>query len=223
MKKSDVIKAITKLREEEKNRKKKRAFLQSFDLSIALKGINFKKPENKIDLIVQLPHPKTKDLKICALVDKELVGEAKKHCSLVIEKKDFGEYKSNPRKTRKLARTYDFFIAQANIMADIALTFGKFLGSKRKMPNPKAGLIVPPTAKLEALVKKLNKTIIISQSKAPVINLKLGTEDMPDEELAENVLSVYNAVEHALPGGKNQIRAVYVKFTMSKPVKVREE
>ncbi len=223
MKKSDVLKAITKLREEEKNRKKKVNFLQSFDLSIALKGIDFKKPGNKIDLIIQLPYPRTKNLKVCALVDKELSEEAKKYCAMVIEKKDFGEYKSNSRKTRKLVRSYDFFIAQANIMADIATTFGKYLGSKRKMPNPKAGLIVPPTSKLEALVKKLDKMVIISQSKSPVINLKLGTEDMQDEELASNVMTVYNAVEHALPGGKNQIRALYVKFTMSKAIKVREE
>ena len=47
MKKEDVLKAINEL---EKLPKKK--FKQSYDLSIAFRGVDLKKPENRIEAII---------------------------------------------------------------------------------------------------------------------------------------------------------------------------
>jgi ribosomal protein L1 len=44
---------------------------------------------------------------------------------------------------------------------------------------------------------------------------------MKDEEIAENVTTIYNAVLSALPRKKDNIRNVLIKFTMSKPMKVK--
>ena len=43
---------------------------------------------------------------------------------------------------------------------------------------------------------------------------------MDDEKIAENVISIYNGLIKALPKGKDNIRNIEIKFTMTKPKKI---
>lgn len=215
MKKSDVLLKIGELR---KNTPK-RNFPQSIDLNIVLKNVNLSKDDEKIDDVITLPFPRGKPLKICALVDKELGTKAGKVFDKVVILSEFPQWKE-PRKCKKLARQFDLFIAQANIMPQIAAAFGKYLGSKGKMPNPKMGCIIPPNANLEVLKNKLQNIIEIKAKKSPTINLRIGIETQPDEELAGNVLAVFDAVKKHLPQEEAQIKSVYLKMTMGSPVKL---
>lgn len=216
MEKSEVIISVKKARESGKERK----FKQTFDLFVALKNINLEKADNKLNLTVTLPNGPGKEPKICALVDKELQVKAKEVCYKVILKEDFGKYASNSRITRKLANECDFFIAQGNIMADIATAFGKFLGARGKMPDPKIGAVIPPNGEVKPVVEKFKKLSIIKTKNTPTINIRIGSEQMKDEEVAENIIAVYSAIEAALPQRHDQVRAVYVKLTMGPTVRI---
>ena len=55
------------------------------------------------------------------------------------------------------------------------------------------------------------------------IKLGVGKENMSYDELAENVEAVLKGLEKLLPRGRDNIKEVLVKFTMSKPVKLGEE
>ena len=105
-------------------------------------------------------------------------------------------------------------------MTKIAATFGRVFGPRNKMPNPKSGCIVPPKTSLKAVVEKLQKTKNIKVKKQTQFQTKVGAENMADEEIAKNVMAVYNQLMHALPQEQNNIKDVFVKFTMSKPIKV---
>ena len=135
----------------------KKTFTQKVDLIINLKNINLKKPEDNIDLFTILQNNPGKKIKICALVNKDLIEKAKIF-DKAINKEDFNEYQD--KKTLKnLAKEFDFFIAQANLMTDVAKVFGKTLGPRNKMPNPKSGAVITQTTNLEELRTKLQKTI----------------------------------------------------------------
>ncbi|MAF34956.1 50S ribosomal protein L1, partial [Candidatus Woesearchaeota archaeon] len=134
----------------------KRKFTQSGELIIALKDLDIKKQDNQIDVFVQLPHATGKKIKICALVGPELQAQAKECCDTVILTEEFSKYKDK-KVLKKLAEDHHHFIAQANIMADVAKTFGKVFGPKGKMPNPKAGCVVPPNANLKQVTDRLRK------------------------------------------------------------------
>ena len=211
----NIKQAISELR---KNKKKK--FTQSVDLIINLKHLDLKNPDHQIEFFLELPKYKGKKSKIGALVAAELADQAAKVMDVSVQLKDFDQYQKDKKLAKKLATSMDFFVAQATIMPKIAAAFGRVFGPKGKMPNPKAGCIVPPNANLQQIYDKLQKTVKISGKKAPLMQTICGNEESSDEDLIENIKYIYNNVEHHLPQGANNIKSVYLKFTMTKPVKV---
>ncbi len=216
MNKEDFKKAIETL----KKNSPKRKFIQSYDLIINLKDIDLKVPEQQVELWIQLPHPTGKDIKVCALVGGELAAQAKKACDFVITNEEFKTYAPDKKKIKKLANEYKYFIAQANIMQDIAKTFGRILGPRGKMPNPKAGCVVLPNANLSQLVEKLRKTTKVSAKTQTSIKCAVGNENMPEEQITENMQTIYSQVARALINEDKNIKEVLIKLTMGSPVKV---
>ena len=215
MNKQTVIKALEALEKDSPQRK----FNQSVDLIIALKDLDFKKTTDQVDFFITLHYTTGKKVKVCAFVGAELKAEAEKVFDHVILESDFGKY--DKKKAKKLAKQYDFFVAQANIMAKVAQVFGRYLGVRGKMPNPKAGCVVPPKgANLKTLYDKLQKTIKISAKKIPLIQLRAGTQEMPAEQVADNIMFIYDQLIHHLPNEKHNISVVYIKLTMGKPARI---
>ena len=212
----------TKILETLKNiRNKKRNFSQSVDLIVSLKELDLKKPEHQVDFFITLPNSTNKKAKICALVAQELASEAKAVCDAVILQDEFPKYAKDKKAIKKLVKEHAYFIGQANIMPKVAATFGRILGPKGKMPNPKAGCIVPPKALLKPVYNKLQNTIRVSAKTAPVMQCRIGTEAMTDEQLAQNFSSVYDQLVSVLPNGEANIKAAFLKLTMGKPVRLK--
>lgn len=214
--KENIIKTIEALKKDSK----KRNFSQTIDLIITLKNLDIKKTENQVDFFATLHHSKGKAAKVCALVGPELKEEASKNMDKAILADDFVKY-AKKSELKKLARDYDFFVAQANIMPKVAQAFGKVLGPKGKMPNPKAGCVVPPKAALKPLHERLQKTVRLKAKTALMIQTIVGNESMKDEEVIDNIMTVYKQLVHHLPNEENNIKEVLVKLTMSKPLKVK--
>src|SRR3989344_2621417 len=84
------------------------------------------------------------------------------------------------------------------------------------MPNPKAGCVVPPNASLRPLNERLQNMIRVSVKQKPYFQCMIGKEDQKDEEIIDNIMSIYNAVIHALPNEENNVKEVMLKLTMSK-------
>jgi large subunit ribosomal protein L1 len=218
MNQESIIKAI----KEAKEKSKKRKFNQSFELIINLTELDLKKPEHQLETWINLPNI-NKNNKICGLIGPELKESTKGLCDTIVMHDDFIQYAKDKKLTKKLANNHEFFIGQANIMPDIAKTFGRILGTKGKMPNPKAGCVVPPNANIKVLVENLKKTIKIRAKTQPSIKCKVGTEDMKEEEIAENIATIHKQVLHLLPKEKNNIKNILIKLTMGKPVKISEK
>jgi len=217
MNKEQLTEALKNLKESSK-----RNFNQTIDLIINLKGIDLKKTEHQVNTFVTLHYSTGKKIKICALVGPELLSQAKEVCDNAVSIDEFPKY-TQKKDIRKLANDYDYFIAQATIMPQIAKAFGRFFGPKGKMPNPKAGCVVPPNANLNPLYQKLQKTIKLQTKNDAIIQCGIGKQDSKDEEVIDNALTIYDALIHVLPNEKHNIKNVLIKLTMSKPVKIGEK
>lgn len=215
MEKKDILLTIEKVRKDER----KRNFKQTFDFILNLKDMNIK--QQKVDIFILLPHERTvKKTKVCALVDDSIAADAKKVCDLVINKDDFPRMAKEKRKMKKIAAEYGFFITQPHLMAEIATHFGKILGPKGKMPNPKAGCVIPPKVPLQPIVDRLRKTIRLQTKADAIIKCSVGDEESKDDNIAENVITAYNAIVNALPNHENNVKSLLLKMTMTAPVRV---
>jgi large subunit ribosomal protein L1 len=196
---------------EELRKDKERKFDQTVDLIINLQKYSVKK--NPINLFINLPH-KSKEKKIAAFL------EAKNKFVDTISLDEFKKY-NDKKKLKSLVKKYDFFIAQGSIMPKVAATFGRVLGPAGKMPSPQLGIILNADEKTIAdLKEKINLSVKI-RAKESSIKLPIGKQSMPDKEIIENAMAVYNEILKNLPREKENIKNVEIKFTMTKPQKIK--
>ena len=205
-----------------KESSKKRNFTQTYDLVISLREIDLKQPDQKVDVFLQLPHDRGKKIKVCAFVGDELAKQAAEVCDKVIVLNDFINWAKDKKALKKLGRDFDFFIAQANLMGQIAGSFGRVLGTLGKMPNPKAGGVFPPNAQLKPLVERFRKLVRLITKNELAVKVMVGKENIDEKYVAENIMAIYNAVVHALPNGEHNVKHVSLKLTMSNPIEIGE-
>ena len=218
MDKKEVLEIIGKVRKNSK----KRNFKQKFDLVFNLKDLDLKKAENNINSFAVLPHNiKNKKVKVCALIDKTLVSSAKDVFDKIVVSDDFD--KLGKKEIKKLGKEYDFFIAQGDVMSKVASVFGKTLGPYGKMPSPKLGCVVGLNSDLKALYIRLQKMILLNNKKQMSVKCIIGSEDMNDDEICENVLAVYNSLTHESHLENKSIRSIILKLTMGKPEYIKED
>lgn len=204
--KTDLQNALIELR-----KGKERKFDQTLDLIINLQKFDIQK--NSVNLFISVPH-KIKEKKIAGFF------ESKNKNVETITKDEFKKY-SDKKILKKLIKRFDFFIAQASLMPNVATSFGRFLGPAGKMPSPQLGIIFNVNDKaIDELKEKINNSVKI-KTKEPSIKVPIGKQSMKDEELIENILVVYNAVLKAMPKGKENIKNIELKFTMTKPQKIK--
>jgi len=209
----DVQKALEQLKQQPK-----RKFTQSYDLIINLKNLVVK--TNPVDFYITLNHSKGKPVKVAAFVGPELLSQATECCDFVIKESDFDKYQRDKNAAKKLAESYDYFIAQATLMPKIAAAVGRVFGPKQKMPNPKLGCVVPPNATLEPLVSKLRKTVRMRATKGTNLQCMVGKEDQEESEVVDNILTAYNSTIKKLPNEEQNVKNVSLKLTMGKPVNI---
>ncbi len=191
----------------------KRNFVQSVDMVIKFKNIDFKKPENKITMVIALPKGPGKEQKIGIFATGDRFVEAKKITDIVFDKDTINSLKDSKRKLRKIANECAFFLAQQDLMGLIGKTWGSILGPRGKIPQ-----ILPPNVPIAPVVERLKKSIVVTTGKSNVAYAKIGNEKMAIEDLIAN----YNAVMEKILEKVDQrnIDKVYIKTTMGEPVRI---
>ena len=192
---------IQKLRKQEKKK-----FTQTVDLGLTLKNLDVKKPENRFSKETVLPHGRGRDVHV-GLISNSIPD--------AINKDGLDELQKDMKKMRAVINKYDYFLCEPALMATVGKVLGKFLGPKGKMPKP-----LPPNVPAEAIMTSLKKSVSVRVRDAPAITVPVGTEAMTDAQLKENAEAVINDVKGLLPKGANQIKTLYIKTTMGKPVKI---
>jgi len=201
---------------EVKSKATERKFSQSIDLAINLQNIDMKKPEGRIQERIELPNSVGKELKVCVIATGEMAFKAKNAgASLVIERAALEALVGDKKKQKDIAKEYDLFIAEAPLMPLVGRSLGASLGPRGKMPTP-----VPPNADIEEQLEKHRKIVFVRMRGQPVLQCRVGNEEMKDEEIAENVQAVVRRIEVKLKRGIKNFRSVYLKTSMGSAIKV---
>jgi large subunit ribosomal protein L1 len=205
---------IQKALEELRKNKKKRNFKESLELIIKLKELDLKKPENRINQTIILPHDIGKPVKVCVIATGQLALKSKEaNADLVLGKDQLTDLGNDKKAARKLLQEYGFFVAEAPLMPLVGKTIGPTLGPRGKMPTP-----INSNAPIADVIDQARRTIKIRVRDQPVIQCRIGVDDMSDDNLSENIQAVFSSIEGKLERGVRNISKILIKTTMHEPV-----
>ncbi len=193
--------------------KGQRKFKQTVEVAINFKDIDFSKQDNRLNMEVPLPNGKGKVRNMAIFTNDKVLAEGARNNNVqVIDTTELDAISKDPKRLSSLL-VYDL-LAQASAMPQVARYLGQYLGPRNRMPKP-----VMPNTKIENVVKDMGKSVSIkSKGKyLPTVHSIAGIEDMEPSKIYENIREIVRAVGAKV--GQNNIKSVYVKLTMSKPMK----
>ncbi|MBS7620318.1 50S ribosomal protein L1 [Candidatus Bathyarchaeota archaeon] len=206
-----ILDALSKARE----KSKKRDFNQSVELIINLREVDMKRPENRVNLRVELPKGVGKR-SVLIFASGDLALRARRAgVDGVIEPLELEALSKDRKEVKKRLKEYEVFISEAPLMPTVSRVVGPFLGPKGKMPVP-----VPPQAPIDEILEREKKVVVLRSRDKPLIQCLVGVESMEDEEIAENIESVLSNLTRTLKRGAGNIKSVYIKLTMGEAVKL---
>lgn len=212
---SSLVEAMRELRA----KTPKKNFKQSIELIINLRDVDVSKAENRIQETIELPHQIGKKVNVCVFASGDAALRARRAgADMVLEREEIESLMGDKKRQRQIAKQSDSFIATAPLMPLVGRVFGAILGPRGKMPTP-----VPPTVDIEREVERHRRLVMVRTRGQPVLSCRVGTEDMSDDELIDNIEAVLSRIEGKLKRGIKNIASIYVKATMGPPIKVKIE
>jgi large subunit ribosomal protein L1 len=186
-------------------------------LILDIKEIDMKSPEGRIQQVIDLPHVTGKPNKILVIASGELALKAKKaKADRVMERAELEGLAGKKKELRNLANNFDVFLSMAPLMPSVGRIFGPVLGPRGKLP-----VAVPPNADIESLIAKHRKTVVVRMRNQPIIQCPVGTEDMKEEDLVDNIQAVLRVLEGKLKRGLKNVKFAFIKTSMGTPVKIK--
>lgn len=213
------------VRKKEGKPDKVRKFDEAVDVIINMRDLDIKNPNNRIEQEFILPHPVTEKPSVCFFADGDMELALKKRGIPVINNDmlDDLQKKSNKEK-RSIARKYDYFVARTDLMRNVAKVMARFLGQRGKMPKPqpKGYGVISVNENLDQYLNNLKSLVRVEMKKQLQIQLQIGKKSNSLNKLTENLDALLGLIESKLPNGYLNLRSIFIKTTMGKPVKVRE-
>jgi large subunit ribosomal protein L1 len=187
-----------------------RKFSESVDITVNLKNIDMAQPKNRIDETILLPHGTGKTVGIAVLGKGDITTQAREAgVDLIIGPEEIERLGGEPREARQVAGKYRFFLADTGVMPQVGRFLGPRLGPRGRMPTP-----IPGGTDIRPIVERLRKSVKIRTKDKKTFHVKVGSTQMPPEQIAENIDAVLKKIETVLDQGPMNIRSVFVKTTM---------
>ena len=206
-----IIDALVKARDAAPQR----GFEQSIDLTVNLRELDMRRPENRVNLRVHLPNG-VGSQRVLVFASGDLALRARRAgADAIVEPSELQEMASDRKATKKRLKDFDIFIAEAPLMPTVGRVVGPILGPKGKMPTP-----VPPQAAIDAIIERERRVVILRSRDRPLLHCIVGKEGMEDEKVAENVENVLSSLTGVLKRGMGNIRSIYLKLTMGPAVEI---
>merc|ERR1711878_168175 len=172
---------------------KKRKFVETVDLQIGLKNYDPQK-DKRFSGTVKLKHVPRRKYRVCLLGDQQHIDEAKSLGMDAMSADDLKKLNKDKKKVKKLAKSYDAFLASDTLIKQIPRLLGPGLNKAGKFPT-----LVTHSDNLSQKVLDLKSTIKFQ---------------MTEEELVQNIHLAMNFLVSLLKKHWQNVKSLHVKSTM---------
>ncbi|WP_253736860.1 50S ribosomal protein L1 [Halohasta salina] len=192
-----------------------RNFRETVDLAVNLRDLDLNDPSNRVDESIVLPSGTGQDTQIVVFAEGETALQAEDVADQVLSSDDLEELGDDDDEAKDLADATDFFVAEADLMQDIGRYLGTVLGPRGKMPTP-----LQPDDDVVETVNRMKNTVQVRSRDRRTFHTRVGADDMPAEEIADNIDVIIRRLEADLEKGPLNLDSIYVKTTMGPAVEV---
>ena len=192
-----------------------RNFRETVDLAVNLRDLDLNDPAKRVDESIVLPSGTGQETQIIVFAEGETALQAESVADDVLSGDDLEELGDDDDAAKDLADETDFFVAEANLMQDIGRYLGTVLGPRGKMPTP-----LQPDDDVVETVNRMKNTVQVRSRDRRTFHTRVGADDMPADEIADNIDVIIRRLEANLEKGPLNLDSIYVKTTMGPAVEV---
>lgn len=190
----------------------------SIDLSFKL-NLDTKKADQQLRGSVTLPHGNGKNTIVLVASEDAGVRESatKAGADIVLDRGGLEEKLSQDAKY-----DFDVIVVEPRMMAILG-KYGKKLGPKGLMPNPKNGTV---TTNVPVTVANLKKgKALYRADRGGCVHTSIGRVSMSEDSLSENARTVISSIKRSKPAGVKgvYIQKIYLSASMGPGIRVRLE
>merc|ERR1711963_1368495 len=128
---------------------------------------------------------------------------------------DLKKLNKDKKKVKKLAKSFDAFIASDTLIKQIPRLLGPGLNKAGKFPT-----LVSHNDNLETKVNEIKASIKFQLKKVLCLGVAVGNVGMTDKELYVNTQMSVNFLVSLLKKNWQNVRCLYIKSSMGKPVRL---
>jgi large subunit ribosomal protein L1 len=182
-------------------------FIESVEVHVSL-NIDPKYANQQLRTSLVLPNGTGNSLRIAVFTEPDYVNEVLKMGAAVAGADDLIE------EINAGNLNFDLLITTPQLMPKLA-KLGRVLGPKGLMPSPKAGTVTPNLA--EAINEFKKGKLEYRADKTGIVHLNFGKVNFSEEQLKENLVTVFNSIEKNKPVGVKgrYFKSFYICTTMS--------
>jgi len=198
----------------EGSKEKQRKFLETVELQIALKDYDTQR-DKRFAGTIKLPHVPRPRLKICILGDAVHCEAAQRGGFPFKSVEDLKKLNKNKKLVKKLAQSFDGFLASQVLVPQIPRLLGPGLNKAGKFPT-----LVQHTDNLEQKITDMRSQVKFQLKKVLCMGVAVGNVGMTPDEMRQNSLMAINFLVSLLKKNWNNVKRLHLKSTMGKPVTV---
>merc|ERR550537_1451869 len=193
------------------SQEKKRKFVETIELQIGLKDYDTQR-DKRFSGNVKLPYVPRPRMKICVLGDAVHCEGAQKIEMPFKSVDDLKKLNKNKKMVKKLAQSFDAFMASNALIPQIPRLLGPGLNKAGKFPT-----LCTSNDSLESKVTDMKSTVKFQLKKVLCMGVAVGNVGMTPDEVRQNCLMAINFLVSLLKKNWNNVRRLHMKSTMGKP------
>jgi large subunit ribosomal protein L10Ae len=208
---SEAVDALLKYSEE-----KKRNFVETIELIVTLKNFDPQK-DKRFSGTLRLPTVPRPKFSVCILGNAKHCDEAKAANLPFRSEQDLAKLNKNKKLVKKLAASYNAFLASTDLIKKIPRLLGPGLNKAGKFPTALGN-----NENINSKVEDVQASVKfqLKSKKSTGVGVAVANIKMPKDEIMRNIIMSVNFFVGLLKKNWQNVRKIYIKSTMGPTFRV---